>query len=129
MFSVFPRREASAPADWEGAIDLEPAINRVLLDEHDFEKRTLVLASPVCGNGIMLTNLEVMLLAGLREADPVRWIAAELKRRGINMRSSADGELVDSDAAREGAIIESLEGFRAVKIPVLARLGIVRAAG
>jgi hypothetical protein len=83
-----------------------------------------VLASPVLGNGVAVTQFQqLFLLAAQQGHEPVAfaWNAA----RALNQRMVRDGTVLHSDAENLAEMQVLWEAFQTTRLPVLRQLGIV----
>jgi hypothetical protein len=126
----FARREIEPPDGAADRIRIVPLLNEALLQRHDWAQTSRVLASPVSGTGVVLNALETAMLSALRTEDPVRWLWAEIGRRGVRLRpvKGKDGDAIEDKHEALKALDESLERFKSHKLPKLAYLGIVEPA-
>ena len=81
------------------------------------------------GNGLVLNALETILLASLHFDRPLSWVWSQLREKDIELRSEKTADTIDNDAEAIRALEDAMQQFQRYKLPKLAYLGIVEAAG
>lgn len=120
---------AITPADYAPG-DAKPgkAFNRRLLDRFLIGESVSQLAAPAAGTGVPAGFADLLALATIGAAKQDR---AALARRGweilraADARLEKDGQALSGQAEHEAELIDRLERFEAVKLPLYQRLGVI----
>jgi len=110
------------PVVGEGGLYTE-RFNRVIVERAELGGELQFLASPVIGNGVKVSHLELLfLLAAQRQASPVDFVSEILARRGLQL--THEGKVLDTPEATLGFLREQAVQFAQHGQPLLQRLGI-----
>ena len=98
--------------------------NTAVLKRARFGADTQILASPTIGSGIDISRSEqLLLLAHMRQGDPVQFIWNILKVQGE--RLIKDGKPLESPEANKAELKEQIKQFEKTRLPLLKHLGLI----
>ena len=113
------------------APEVKPAqrLNRVIVERMLQGRVYSFLAAPACGSGVQVQHSDLLMLAAVTAAKQdtpegiAQSVAQTMQRLGINWMK--DGKPITDAAARLAAITAEAAVFKAEKLPVWKRLGVV----
>lgn len=100
------------------------SFNAAVLKRARFGADTQILASPITGSGIDISRSEqLLLLAHMRQGDPVRFIWNILQVQGERLLK--DGKPLDTPEANQAELKAQIQRFREIRLPLLTHLGLI----
>ena len=120
-YSVAPALSEAGEAERQQAV---ASFNAAVLKRARFGADTQILASPITGSGIDISRSEqLLLLAHMRQGDPVRFIWNILQVQGERLLK--DGKPLDTPEANQAELKAQIQRFREIRLPLLTRLGLI----
>jgi SAM-dependent methyltransferase len=123
--TLLSARNHAAPCvmDVEAAKLSARRFNKVLLDEAQVGDRFQALAAPLIGNGLPVSWIEQVFLAGLERRGDVASFASGVATR-LGKRLHRDGKPLEPHEEQTGMLRNMLAEFQRRRLPVLQRVGI-----
>lgn len=111
------------PVVGAGSTSTTEQFNRAVVERAETGGEVQFLASPVIGNGVKVSHLELLLLlAEQRQQPPVEFVWQILSRRGLQL--THEGKTLETPEANRKFLKEQAVNFKQQGRPLLQRLGI-----